>query len=200
MKELPTHLPLFPLPIVLFPYGRMPLQVFEVRYLDMIKNCMRSGQGFGVVRIESGSEVAERVPVLPQLNKVGCYAQIVDWQGLPQNRLGLTVEGERRFLVESLSMQKDGLVMADVSWMDGEIEAQDRDIEGLADLYGDLIDHALVRNLNYPADVTGAEMLINVICQLLPIDSHIKQGLLECDSLPNRADELHDIVREFGGN
>ena len=53
MKEIP----LFPLPLVLFPGGRLPLQIFEVRYLDMVKSCMRENSGFGVVMLETGGEV-----------------------------------------------------------------------------------------------------------------------------------------------
>ena len=52
-----TDIPLFPLGTVLFPSGRLPLQIFERRYVDMISKCMREGAGFGVVWIRRGSEV-----------------------------------------------------------------------------------------------------------------------------------------------
>ena len=69
MSELPsapltlTQLPLFPLQTVLFPGGWMPLRIFEVRYLDMIKRCHAAGAPFGVVCLSEGSEVH----VLPQI-------------------------------------------------------------------------------------------------------------------------------------
>ncbi|MGB1335305.1 MAG: LON peptidase substrate-binding domain-containing protein, partial [Luminiphilus sp.] len=50
-----TDIPLFPLGTVLFPSGRLPLQIFERRYVDMISKCMREGTGFGVVWIRRGS-------------------------------------------------------------------------------------------------------------------------------------------------
>ena len=53
-----TELPLFPLSAVLLPYGRMPLRIFERRYLDLVRDCMKSGEPFGVVWIRRGSEVA----------------------------------------------------------------------------------------------------------------------------------------------
>jgi uncharacterized protein len=52
-----SQLPLFPLQTVLFPGGWMPLRIFEVRYLDMIKRCHKAGAPFGVVCLSEGSEV-----------------------------------------------------------------------------------------------------------------------------------------------
>ncbi len=52
-----AEIPLFPLPMVLFPGGKLPLQIFEPRYLDMVKNCMREEIGFGVILIEEGQQV-----------------------------------------------------------------------------------------------------------------------------------------------
>ena len=60
-----TELPLFPLSAVLLPYGRMPLQIFEQRYLELVKSSMRSGDGFGIVRIERGVEIGSEA--LPEL-------------------------------------------------------------------------------------------------------------------------------------
>ena len=45
-----AEIPLFPLPMVLFPGGKLPLQIFEPRYLDMVKNCMREEIGFEIGR------------------------------------------------------------------------------------------------------------------------------------------------------
>ena len=50
-------LPLFPLHTVLFPGGMLHLQIFEVRYLDLIGKCIKTGAPFGVVSLTEGSEV-----------------------------------------------------------------------------------------------------------------------------------------------
>lgn len=52
-------LPLFPLKTVLHPGGYLPLQIFEVRYLDMIGKCFKAGAPFGVVTLNSGEEVRQ---------------------------------------------------------------------------------------------------------------------------------------------
>lgn len=74
-----TELPLFPLSGVLLPYGKMPLQIFEQRYLDLVRDSMKNDSPFGVVWIRRGAEVAVRGAAAPQLGDYGTSARIVDW-------------------------------------------------------------------------------------------------------------------------
>ena len=90
-------LPLFPLSSVLLPCGRMPLQIIEQRYLDLVRESMKSASEFGVVWIRRGSEVAEQGRASPELGDYGTCARIVDWDQLPNGLLGVTIEGARRF-------------------------------------------------------------------------------------------------------
>ena len=71
----PAWLPLFPLDTVLFPGGVLPLKVFEARYIDMVRDCMKRDAPFGVVRIKSGKEVGAAA----EPDRVGCIAHIVEW-------------------------------------------------------------------------------------------------------------------------
>lgn len=106
-------LPLFPLNTVLFPGGTLGLRVFEARYLDLVRECTRNGQGFGVCLILAGNEVG--APALPAA--VGCEAAIVDFATGVDGLLTLTVEGRRRFHVERSKVRDNGLIMAEVSWL-----------------------------------------------------------------------------------
>ena len=54
------NIPLFPLHTVLYPHGRMPLQIFEPRYLDLVSECMKTDTGFGVCLIKQGAETGPR--------------------------------------------------------------------------------------------------------------------------------------------
>ena len=63
MSLPPSELPLFPLNTVLFPGSRLPLKVFEARYMDMVRNCMRESSAFGVCLIAEGNEVG--APAVP---------------------------------------------------------------------------------------------------------------------------------------
>ena len=58
-------LPLFPLSAVLLPGGRVPLQIFEQRYLDLVRESMKTAEPFGMVWIRRGSEVAQRGRAAP---------------------------------------------------------------------------------------------------------------------------------------
>jgi Lon protease-like protein len=103
---------LFPLNIVLFPEGPLPLRIFETRYLDMVRRCMRETQSFGVVLIREGNEVGPA-----ETFDVGTLAKIVDFHQLSDGLLGLSCVGRQRFRIQSRSRQADGLNLAEVDWL-----------------------------------------------------------------------------------
>jgi hypothetical protein len=107
-------LPLFPLRTVLFPDGQLTLRIFEARYLDMVRACTRSGQGFGVCLILAGEEVGQ--PALPAA--VGCEALVTDFSTGPDGLLVLSVQGGRRFRVRSTRVRDNGLIFAEVDWFE----------------------------------------------------------------------------------
>ncbi|MDB5893017.1 MAG: peptidase, partial [Rhodoferax sp.] len=71
-----SALPLFPLGTVLFPDGLLPLRIFEVRYLDMVKRCFKSGTPFGVVALQRGGEVRQAGAGPEAFHPVGTLARI----------------------------------------------------------------------------------------------------------------------------
>lgn len=109
-----AELPLFPLGTVLLPGGQLSLRIFEPRYLDLVKRCGRSGEGFGICLILAGREAGE--PAIPATH--GTEAAIVDFSLTDDGLLGLTVEGRRRFRVERTRVRDDGLVLGDVQWLE----------------------------------------------------------------------------------
>ena len=109
-----TEIPLFPLSGVLLPGGRVPLQIFEQRYLDLVRSSMRSNTGFGVVWIRSGSEVAGKGSARADLGDYGTYARIVDWDQLPNGLLGITIVGDDTFDLLNTHTLASGLVMGEI--------------------------------------------------------------------------------------
>ena len=103
---------LFPLNIVLFPDGPLPLRIFETRYVDMVRRCMRETQTFGVVLIREGNEVGPA-----ETFDVGTLAKIVDFHQLSDGLLGLSCLGQQRFRIRTRSRQTDGLNLAEVDWL-----------------------------------------------------------------------------------
>ncbi len=108
-----TELPLFPLNTVLFPGGLLPLRIFEPRYLDMVKECMRNQHGFGVCMIIKGEDVGQNTASAA----MGCEAKIIDFDQTPDGLLAITGLGERRFHVEQVKIRSNGLVVGEVSWL-----------------------------------------------------------------------------------
>ena len=117
------RLPLFPLNVVLFPGGYLPLHIFEERYRLMMRHCLEGDQRFGVVLISSGSEVGE--PAVPEA--VGTIAKIDQARTLDDGRMVIGVEGQQRFriveiveqlpyiIAEVIPLEDDGASVVDES-------------------------------------------------------------------------------------
>lgn len=105
------ELPLFPLSTVLFPEGRLELRIFEARYLDLVRDCLRREQCFGIcLLLEPGAAGEAGAPAA-----VGTEARICDFCTLPDGLLGITVVGERRFHVERVRVRDNGQLLATAS-------------------------------------------------------------------------------------
>ncbi|HXD84677.1 MAG TPA: LON peptidase substrate-binding domain-containing protein [Rudaea sp.] len=101
-----TDIPLFPLNTVLFPGGTLELRIFEQRYLDLVRDCARSGGGFGVCLILQGREAGEAaVPAA-----VGTLARVVDFYTLNDGLLGIRADGGARFRVAHTRVRDNGLI------------------------------------------------------------------------------------------
>jgi uncharacterized protein len=112
-----TLLPLFPLNMVLFPDGPLPLRIFETRYYDMVRRCMREGSGFGVVLIREGRETGTGDT---EVYEVGTEAAITDFHQLADGLLGLSCVGRQRFRIVARSRQADGLNLGEVNWIEAQ--------------------------------------------------------------------------------
>jgi Lon protease-like protein len=184
--------PLFPLNIVLFPDGPLPLRIFETRYYDMVRRCMREGHGFGVVLIREGREVGAGDT---DFYEVGTMAEITDFHQLSDGLLGLSCVGRKRFRIRSRERQTDGLHLGDVQW----IEAEPR--LSVPEKYAHLA--ALLRTvLPQLGEVyAGIDMRLDDaawvghrLAEILPIPLAEKQGYLELDDPVERLGKLASIA------
>ena len=194
------EIPVFPLSSVLFPRGRLPLQIFEQRYLDLVRDCLKEDSGFGLVWITEGVEVAQAGAELPQLGDIGCYARIVDWDSLPNGLLGISIEGTERFTLTSARAGDKQLVIAEVELEEGRPPApMQEEWQSLLDVLMSLEQHPHVKKLGISADHADAWQVGAVLAQLLPVDERIKYHLLSLDDIDEFMEELDDILNELGG-
>ena len=193
-------IPLFPLGTVLFPSGRLPLQIFERRYVDMISKCMREGTGFGVVWIRRGTEVAEASVTNLDLGDYGTMATIVDWDQLSNGLLGITIEGAERFHIDEVWREDSGLNMArvDVEPRPDSVEIPE-DGRSMIDVLAGLQRHQEVRRLGLTVDTGNAWNICHVLTQLLPIDNSVKYELLGITDINVYVDELDELLSELSG-
>ena len=190
----PDRLPLFPLKTVLFPGGVLPLRVFEARYMDMVTRCMREDASFGVCLIAAGEEVGETAVPHP----VGTEARIEQWDMAQAGVLNLLTRGARRFRIEDHEVERDGLLVARVRWLE-ELPAEAVP-EAQADLLPLLktIVAELGERLPPPHLFDDAAWVGARYTELLPIPLLAKQKLLELDDPLSRLEILQKYLREHG--
>ncbi|WP_407470237.1 LON peptidase substrate-binding domain-containing protein [Xanthomonas campestris] len=122
-----TSLPLFPLHSVLLPGAAIGLRVFERRYLDLVRECGRTGSSFGVCLILDGSDVG--APAVPAA--YGTEVRIEDFDVGADGVLVLRLRGTRRFRVQRSRVRDNGLVVGEVSWCEPDSDDELRPEHGL---------------------------------------------------------------------
>lgn len=188
-----TDLPLFTLNTVLFPGGRLPLRIFEQRYMEMAKACLRDETPFGVCLIREGREVG--APAMPF--PIGCVARIAEWDMPQLGVLQVRARGERRFRVLEQRVEPDGLVRAGV-----ELLAEDADsaippgclpcVRLLERLIGQ--QPALFEPPPHPLE--SSAWVSARLTEILPLPLPIKQELLEIDEGDTRLERVNRFLSQ----
>jgi len=189
------QLPLFPLNTVLFPGCRLPLQIFEQRYLRMVKESLKQAQGFVVVLISTGHEVG----LAPDIFSVGTEAQIIDWNQLQNGLLVITVEGRARVQIGDTIFQDDGLLVGEVTRLRDTPQYHHAQIARFAELLAALEQHPLVQQVGLNVDRQELNALFWGLSGLLPFSNREKQYLLELAEPEMRVTALAKLLRSVEG-
>jgi len=185
-----SSIALFPLNIVLFPGGPLPLRIFETRYLDMVGRCMREAQDFGVVLIREGREVGPA-----DFHEVGTSAKIIDFDQLSDGFLGLTCSGARRFRIRSHTRQANGLNLGEVEWLAPEPTVL---VPARHARLSKLLQNVLPQLGGVYSDIQmrldDAAWVGHRLAEILPIPLSEKQSCLELDDPVHRLDVLAPLA------
>ncbi|MGB0514537.1 MAG: LON peptidase substrate-binding domain-containing protein, partial [Wenzhouxiangellaceae bacterium] len=171
----PEHesLPLFPLPLVLFPGAISRLRIFENRYLAMTRECSAKGTGFGIVHFQPAGE---NQPA--RHAAIGTEALIEDFTTLEDGLLGITVRGRRRFRIHSTRARDDGLILGQVEWIPAEPALPvDPEFAVLQAVLRELAGHDAFAELNR-VESDDASALGMALASVLPLDVMHAQELL----------------------
>ncbi len=188
------EIPIFPLGTVLFPAGRLPLRIFETRYYDMTKACIRDNSVFGVSLIRGGFEVG--VPAIP--SELGCTARIIDWEVPAPGLFNLMARGESVFRILERRTQADGLIIAKIAYDEppDPTPLPDR-YAGLAQLLVGLIGQIGEKDFPSPQRLDDAAWVGNRLAELLPVAPERKQALLELADPLSVLAEVEELVKNL---
>lgn len=189
-------IPLFPLNALVCPGGRLPLRIFEPRYLDMVRKCLREGSSFVVVMLKKGGrEVLKdgESTTVPDMHQVGTRVKIVDFDQGSDGILGIVVEGIERVAIQSRTQQDDGLWLGEICELQSEQSALLPDeFNELSAVLKALVQHPVVRELNLEIDYQDASQVGWRLTELLPLDNSEKQTLYELDDPIHRLELIAD--------
>ncbi len=188
-----AEIPLFPLGTVLFPGGLLPLRIFEQRYLEMAKACLREGTPFGVCLIREGSEVG--TPATHEA--LGCLARITQWDMQQLGLLQLVAQGGERFRVRATRIRPDGLILADIDLI---AEAADEPLPEKYRACRQLLERIVAehgeRLFARPFQLDSSAWVAARLAEVLPLPAAARQKLLELNDSTQRLEILQRLLVE----
>jgi Lon protease-like protein len=204
MHNNDSWLPLFPLNTVLFPQGVLPLKVFEARYTDMVRDCMKGETPFGVVLIKSGTEVGAAA----EPEAVGTLAHITQWDMEELGVLLLRTEGGTRFRIRETRVLADRRLEALVDFMppdeQGAVNAMHLQCAKTLKIVINEI-NAKARAEQGPEFISpfapnlkldDAGWVANRWCEILPIPLKARQKLMELDDAQSRLSVIYQYLQQ----
>ena len=207
--QLISDYPLFPLPLVAFPGCRLPLQIFEPRYLDLVKSSLSSNSDFGIVTIvpqalgderETGDDAGH-----VEINLIGTSVRIVDFNAQPNGLLGIVCEGQQKFSVGDVYRSENKLLMAEVEMCKPELSVVVPDeFEELVHVLTSLLAHPYVVNLGYLEQplaywLADAARLSFYLSYLLPFSNGQRYQLLALSEPLDRLAMVQSLLEKIDG-
>lgn len=195
---------LFPLNTVLFPEGVLPLRVFETRYIDMVRACMKSNTPFGVVAIQSGAEIGE----VATPYSVGTIAHITEWDMPELGVLLIQTRGGDRFRILETRLLPSQRLEARIDFIPNEPVVDGGDNLKVCAEVLNVVIHDIERRaredqepqfiapFSEPYELNNPAWVANRWCEILPIPLVEKQRLLEMQDVSMRLQTIEDFLHE----
>ncbi|HVK54612.1 MAG TPA: LON peptidase substrate-binding domain-containing protein [Burkholderiales bacterium] len=195
LPPLRQTIPVFPLNTVLFPGGILPLKVFEQRYMDMAKECIKHGSVFAVCLIREGQEVG--APATPE--PIGCTARITEWDMEQLGVLQIRTLGESRLRIMESSVNDKGLIMAHAEMLPMEDDVDlPPEFSGCAELVRKVVENAGEKSFAKPYYFESASWVGYRLSEFLPLKIAAKQKLMELSDPIARLQILAHFLTQQG--
>lgn len=198
-EDLPAECAIFPLPgALLLPRGRLPLNIFEPRYLAMVEDSLANGRMFGMIQ---PNDHAPRGPTGPSIYRIGCLGRLSHFSETDDGRFLITLTGVSRFLVaEELEMQRGyRRIRAEYGPFGADLAEPGSMAAGMrAEILQALATYFRVKRIDANWEAVEAMpdgMLTSTLSMLCPFDTAEKQALLEAPTDADRAADLLALLR-----
>jgi Lon protease-like protein len=199
-----ADLPLFPLHTVLFPDGLLPLKIFEARYLDMARDCLREKTPFGVCMLKSGAEVArEEEPSVPET--IGCLAEIDECDVEAFGMLLIRARGTKRFRLLSHRVEASGLLVGMAEPLVDDLPLEGNELLAKFGACAEVLERiiATIRERDpdglpfaEPFRLDDPSWVSNRLAEVLPIALRARQKLMELTDAGARIDVVHHYMQQ----
>lgn len=193
-----NNLPIFPLGIVALPGTVQNLQIFEPRYIDMVKKCMKNNHGFVITFKKKLSDKDDY-----EISEQGTYVEIVDFNNLPNGLLLINVKSLNKVSIKNIVKLEDGLNIAQTHpIVDPEVDDQAllAEFPEISNILSQLIKHPRVADLPIHVDFNSADSVAYHLAGLIPIPWTHKQSLLEAFDASQRFSILSKYIEEISSN
>jgi Lon protease-like protein len=186
-------LPLFPLNTVVFPGGRLPLRIFEQRYLDMVKQAIADNTPFGICAIREGSETG--TPAVPY--SIGTRVHVTDWDMPETGILHIDTQADERFVIRSTHTEPDGLLVGSVDAVSAESAiAVPDELELTVEILRHIVNEYGDAHFPSPHEFGNAVWVGCRLSEVLPLKLSIKQNLLEMNDSVMRLRILAEFLKK----
>tara|TARA_B110000211_G_scaffold124522_1_gene143490 strand:+ start:9454 stop:10053 length:600 start_codon:yes stop_codon:yes gene_type:complete len=190
-----SKFPVFPLGLVVLPGTIQSLQIFEPRYIDMVKNCMQDNSGF-VITLQSQSDGDIDFGIVKQ----GTYVEIIDFNNNSNGLLGITVKAINKVSIKDIVQQEDALHIAEVKPLIDPLVDDQALIAKHSELINILIqlkDHPRIKILPLDIDLTSADSVAYHLGGLIPLSPQEKQSILEAFDASQRMNILSRLITKL---
>ncbi|GAB4211378.1 MAG: LON peptidase substrate-binding domain-containing protein [Rhodoferax sp.] len=207
-----TDLPLFPLKTVLFPGGYLPLQIFEVRYLDMVSRCYADHTPFAVVTLSTGQEVLQAPQVGGRatdealFHPVGTLAHITQLERPQPGLMFIQCQGGQRVRIQAHRQLKHGLWVAQAQTLAPDVDLHiPSDLQNIGRTLMRVVDTLKAQGtperqmpIQPPYRWDNCAWVSNRWCELLPMELAQKQRLMALDNPLIRLELTADLMARNG--
>ena len=189
-KNIPNNIPIFPLDnVLLLPFGKLPLNIFEERYINMVLDSLKSHRMIGVIQPKNNHN---------ELFMMGCIGKITSYIETPDYRLVLNLEGVCRFILKDRNLNAKGYYQANIESSNyledlNEIEPM-VDRQNLIQKYTNFFKmKKLEIDKGVLADTSNLQLL-STLAMLAPFNKIDKQAILESPNIKERINTINSIL------